>query len=103
MKNKNEKGIIEISGYVVNENVKFTVKDNGLGISQEGLEKIQNTLSQTTDEMEVRDMFALRNIHRRIRLHYGEQYGLRIFSRENEGTVVEIILPFLGKEEDSNA
>lgn len=102
MKNKNEKGIIEITGYVVNENVKFTVKDNGLGISPEGLEKIQDTLSQTTDEIEVRDMFALRNIHRRIRLHYGEQYGLRIFSGENEGTVVEVILPYLEKKDDVN-
>lgn len=102
MKNKNEKGVIDITGYVVNENVKFTVKDNGLGISQEGLEKIQKTLSQTTDEIEVRDMFALRNIHRRIRLHYGEQYGLRIFSSDGEGTVVEVILPFIGKEDDAN-
>lgn len=98
MKNMQKKGIIEITGYVINNNLKFVVRDNGLGISQEGLEKIQHTLSQTSDDIEVKDMFALRNIHRRIRLHYGEQYGLRIFSTAGEGTVVEVILPYVKKE-----
>lgn len=101
MKNMEEKGIIEISGYLVNRNIKFTVRDNGAGISPDNLEKIQNTLSQQADEIEVRDMFALRNIHRRIRLHYGEKYGLRIFSTEGEGTVVEVVLPY-DKGDDGN-
>lgn len=98
MKNKNEKGIIEITGYIVGGNIKFSIRDNGLGISPENLKKIQYTLSQMMEDVEVKDMFALRNIHRRIRLYYGEQYGLRIFSTEGEGTVVEVILPFLKKE-----
>lgn len=102
MKNIEGKGLIEITGYIVNDNIKFTVRDNGFGISQDGLEKIQNSLYQLSDEVESGNTFALRNIHRRIRLHYGEKYGIRIFSTEGEGTVVEVILPFTGKAGGEN-
>ena len=93
MKNDKRKCRIEITGYTVNDCIKFTVSDNGAGIPAMELEKIQKTFSQNNDEQEGKDMFALRNIHRRIKLHYGENYGLRIFSTEGEGTVVEVILP----------
>jgi len=102
MKNKVEKGLIEITGYILNDCVKFTVSDNGFGISQDELDKIQNTLYELSDDVEKGDMFALRNIHRRIRLHYGENYGLRIFSAVGEGTVVEVVLPFTGKAGGEN-
>jgi len=103
MKNKEEKGVIEVAGYIVNDIIKFTVKDNGVGIPQDEFEKIQSTLSQPLDdeEVETSEMFALRNIHKRIRLHYGEQYGLRVFTTEGEGTVVEVVLPYI-KEGDDN-
>ncbi len=98
MKNKEGKGTIEITGYRTHDSMKFTVSDNGRGMPAAELDKIQNSLSEMYDEVEYKDMFALRNIHRRIKLHYGEKYGLRIFSTEGEGTVVEVILPYTGEE-----
>ncbi len=102
MKNKAGRGLIEITGYILNQTVKFTVRDNGFGICPEELDKIQSALSELSDDIESGNMFALRSIHRRIRLHYGENYGLRIFSIEGEGTVAEVILPYLSKEGDGN-
>ena len=102
MKNKQGRGLIEITGYILNHTVKFTVRDNGFGIAPEELDKIQSALSEMSDDVESGNMFALRSIHRRIRLHYGEEYGLRIFSIEGEGTVAEVVLPYLSKEGDKN-
>ena len=39
------------------------------------------------------DVFALKNIQERIRLRYGEPYGITFTSRPGEGTVVEGLLP----------
>lgn len=40
-----------------------------------------------------RGSIGLSNIHRRIRLRYGEGYGLQIFSQPGEGTTVRVTLP----------
>ena len=92
MKNKKGRGVIEIAGYKVKEGVKLVVKDNGIGIPSEKLAKIRENLADTREE-ESDDMFALRNIHRRIQLYYGERYGLHLFSTEGMGAVVEVFLP----------
>ena len=41
---------------------------------------------------------GVRNVHRRIQLNFGEQYGLTIFSEPDEGTCVRIRLPALNDE-----
>ena len=42
---------------------------------------------------------GVRNVHERIRLTFGEDYGLTIFSEPDEGTLVRIRLPALTREE----
>lgn len=93
MKNQEERGVIEITGYRTGDGTKFTVRDNGVGIPARKLEEIWAHLAAAPEEEENGDMFALRNINRRIRLYYGESYGLHIFSTEGSGTVVEVFLP----------
>ena len=41
---------------------------------------------------------GVRNVHRRIQLTFGKQYGLTIFSEPDEGTTVQIRLPALDQE-----
>lgn len=36
---------------------------------------------------------AMKNINRRIKLLFGEEYGIHIYSTQNVGTVVKIVLP----------
>ena len=40
---------------------------------------------------------ALRNINRRLKLNYGSNYGLEIFSIEGKGTSMVLTLPFIIK------
>ena len=41
---------------------------------------------------------GLRNVHRRIQLTFGREYGLTILSEPDDGTVVRIRLPALDEE-----
>lgn len=41
---------------------------------------------------------GLHNLHRRLTLLYGEDYGIRIDSAEGEGTVVTFVLPYRKEE-----
>ena len=62
----------------------FKVCDNGCGMSEETKEMILTTKTSG---------YGVQNVHQRIVLYYGEGYGLRYESKENEGTVVEVKIP----------
>ncbi len=74
------------------------VIDNGEGIEEQRLAEIKESLIQT-DEHSV-EHIGLYNIHQRIRLFYGEDYGLYIDGIEGEGTTVTIELPVNVEVED---
>lgn len=89
---KKNKGEINIVGYKTNGDIKIIVEDDGVGIDEERLLKIREILKNDKVENE-EDMIALRNINRRLKLNYGNQYGLSIFSIYGKGTTVEMLLP----------
>jgi sensor histidine kinase YesM len=69
------------------------VRDNGQGIPQERLAAIKHTLfsNEPASQQGGRPIgIALRNVHRRIQLFYGEEYGLSIHSDPGEGTSVDV-------------
>lgn len=85
------KGLLRINGYLENEDIHIIISDNGLGICQDTVNLI---LSQNTKG------YGLRNVNDRIKLFFGEQYGITMRSRINQGTIVEIIIPKHQKYED---
>ncbi|GKU81987.1 sensor histidine kinase [Niallia sp. NCCP-28] len=78
------KGILTISGKQSDDNLIFTVADNGCGISRETLETILITKTKG---------YGIQNVHHRIQLNYGEKYGLFYKSKWMEGTIVTLIIP----------
>ncbi|WP_241242769.1 sensor histidine kinase [Paenibacillus whitsoniae] len=99
LKNKRGKGMIHIVGRPDDDSQGFTmiVKDNGKGISEERLQQLQAALMDPhfpeKTGNEVSGGFGLHNVHRRLRLYYGESYGVQVESIDGEGTVVTIRLP----------
>ncbi|MBP6655288.1 MAG: sensor histidine kinase [Propionivibrio sp.] len=74
------------------------VKDDGLGMSENVLEEIGRRLVfpealTSRDEKHRPGGIALANVNNRIKLLFGEQYGLRVSSIKGTGTKVEIQLP----------
>ncbi|MED5019026.1 sensor histidine kinase [Paenibacillus chibensis] len=69
----------------------FTITDNGIGISQDRLHKVMNSLADPEEREGER--IGLRNVHVRLKLTYGESYGLSIQSLPGEGTAISFIIP----------
>ncbi len=77
--------------------------DDGIGMDQEALAILTQRLSQTRfdylDNAAPKEGgIALVNVNNRLRLLFGEQYGIHIYSGENIGTDVEITLPLQAAE-----
>lgn len=87
IKNKRGGGKILIQGEKDGKDLILRVTDNGQGMTTERLAEIQNAIR--TGE---RAGFGLSAVAERLRLYYGEDYGMKIESEEGKGTVVEIRL-----------
>ncbi|WP_276358118.1 cache domain-containing sensor histidine kinase [Cohnella caldifontis] len=95
LKRKKEKGLLRISGSRCGDDVRIEIFDNGAGMepSQAGA-----ILMKTASPRE-RKGFGARSVHDRIRMLYGDRYGLEIESAYGSYTKVIIHLPLLRAEE----
>lgn len=91
IKNKRRLGKITITGEVDDNNVYLRVIDNGIGMSEERNDEVMDRIQGKTPNSEVG--FGLYNVNERIRLKFGDGYGIKITSKYEEGTVSEVILP----------
>ena len=71
------------------ERVCFSVEDNGVGIKQDKLEKLRSRLEKFEEG------YGLKNVHNRVRLTYGEEYGVKIESVFGKGTRVLVYIPII--------
>jgi two-component system sensor histidine kinase YesM len=85
------KGIICIRGYQEEKQLVLEIRDNGAGMSPE----MAADMNERLKSMEIAEdsHIGLSNVNQRIRLIFGDQYGLLLFSQIGEGTVVVMRLP----------
>jgi sensor histidine kinase YesM len=83
------------------------VRDNGAGMTQEKLRELNNSLrnrkraasgSGSSSDGKRHNGIALVNVDSRLRLIFGENYGIHIYSMENVGTEVQIRIPLHSQE-----
>ena len=82
--------ILCVTGVLREGNVCITVQDNGKGIEAE---KLSGLFCQTVDVEKNHMRIGLRNVDRRMRMIYGEEYGLHIESQPNAGCTVCVRFP----------
>lgn len=77
------------------------VRDDGIGMPEEQVERLNAQFAgdDTSTNTQQRGGIALRNVNSRIRLMFGENYGLRIYSATGIGTECCITLPLLPQED----
>lgn len=77
--------LLNISVYLEKGEIKMKVEDNGIGMSSEQEQKLLTASSSG---------YGVKNVNDRIKLYYGTDYGLDIFSNPGQGTKVMITLPY---------
>lgn len=93
LEDRKDGGLIKIKVYRNGDKLIISVIDNGTGMKEEDLKEIMNNTQRENDSR-----IGLRNTMERIKLFYGEEYGLVIKSTEGFGTQVDIILPYSPQE-----
>lgn len=95
-------GLITVKIFHTRRTLYVRVQDNGQGIPIEKLhsinEKIENELRVNKNSAyQKSENLALWNINQRIRLFFGQDYGMHLYSTESEGTTVVISLPWINQ------
>ena len=91
LKPKGDNGILTIAGRRSGDSVVFTVTDNGVGMSETDIAELN---SRMRDEVYMENRhIGLVNVNRRIKIIFGESYGIAVSSRLGEGTAVTVTMP----------
>ncbi|TBL78970.1 cache domain-containing sensor histidine kinase [Paenibacillus thalictri] len=89
-------GLIIIKGYRIGDELKIVVTDNGVGMNSDIVSHVLQKPS--TNKPIGLSGIGIRNVDERIKLYFGEKYGIAIQSIANLYTTVEITLPAVREE-----
>lgn len=90
-------GMITVEGFREQQQLTLQVRDNGKGMP---VELIDEVLKKDISNKEKFSSIGLYSINQRIKLHFGEKFGIQIESEENKGTCVKLRLPLVYKKEN---
>ncbi len=98
LETKLDKGFVTIRTRLTDKQLLIEIADDGAGCSQEILEKVNHGFEdwitiRTQKNRSAGTGIALSNVNSRIKMMYGEEYGLHMYSTEGCGAMVEILLP----------
>jgi two-component system sensor histidine kinase YesM len=90
-------GHLYVSAYRRDDSLYIEVEDNGLGMEKETLDQVRAKLDKINDVASLYKMgtdgIGLVNVHGRLRMRYGDGYGLTIDSQAGKGTRVVLRMP----------
>lgn len=92
--NHNQTMHINITVVLDNNDVMISISDNGVGIPEKKLERLNQSLHSDNSEPsnKTRNSVGLVNVHQRLKLFYGEDCGLKIYNRPEGGLTCELRL-----------
>ena len=94
LKYKESKGLLQVKGFMKDGNAVLQVIDNGVGMDEE-------TLSHIYDKHKVNyhsNGVGVYNVQKRLKLYYGENYGITYESEKGVGTTATITIPGIQEE-----
>lgn len=99
IKNKRGRGKITVSAHLLNNDdvsknkIIFSVQDNGIGFTNERLKEVKSELRKKTDAENLKSIYGLYNVNKRLSLYYDKSISLKIISEYGNGTTVSFIVP----------
>jgi two-component system sensor histidine kinase YesM len=95
VKLKRAKGLITVTGRAEGDDIVIVVSDTGAGMTKDRLNELREGIKNRE-----RVGFGLSTVDERLKLFFGEKYGLSIDSTEGEGTDVTVRIP--GSRRETN-
>ena len=84
------RGYVGVSVRETEEDIIFTVSDTGNGMSPDAVEILRERIDRKTIDEQQEQGFGLWNVNQRVKLYYGEAYGITIESVREKGTNVSV-------------
>lgn len=98
LKGLDDSGEIKVVGRLVAGDIVLTVTDNGIGIAPDEIDLL---LTDRPEAHKKGSGVGLVNVHKRIQLFFGKEYGVTITSKLDEGTTVTIKIPAIPYTEEN--
>jgi two-component system sensor histidine kinase YesM len=99
---RNGKAAVMVSAYPEGNDLIIEIADNGSGIDPMILQNLKERLMMITKQpnhrVKASESLGLTNVHSRLVLYYGQEYGVDIHSFPNQGTVISVRIPFIRKD-----
>lgn len=89
-----DEGNIAIKIFDKQDKILIQIIDDGIGILPETLKEIE--AGKNSEKVGI----GIRNVHQRIQIYFGKSFGVEITSEMDEGTIINIWLPKIVREED---
>ncbi len=93
IKNVRGKGLITVHGREEGNDIILDVMDSGIGMKPEELRALQAALADHGSEADNNGNYGLKNIHERLTIFFGPEYGLSFTSEYGRGTTVAVRIP----------
>jgi two-component system sensor histidine kinase YesM len=90
------KGLVTVQGMRCDDEMRFSITDNGAGMEVEKIEEILFGREEDCYANQRIGYYAIRNVKERMTLRYGERGRLEIHSTVGKGTEVVITVPIMG-------
>jgi len=99
LRNKHGEKRIWIRGVLEDNNIVISVIDNGIGMNAE---LINSSLENpNSDVLEKESSIGLNNINTRVKLLFGSNYGIRVYSENGKGSKVSLYIPHIYTDSDA--
>jgi two-component system, sensor histidine kinase YesM len=91
IKPKEQSGNISVRGYLDNKGINLIVFDDGVGMPDDMVKKLNEHMKE--GYLQGDEHIGVRNVNLRIKLIFGEAYGLTVQSEVDNGTSIHILIP----------
>jgi two-component system, sensor histidine kinase YesM len=97
IENKKGKSILTISAKLIEDLIELVVEDTGIGMDEQQLEQLKESLNEEVESSQIdgysRRSIGIKNVNSRIKLYFGEKYGITVDSKLKVGTKVTVTIP----------
>jgi two-component system sensor histidine kinase YesM len=89
LEKEKQTGVITVNVKLNDNSIHFSIEDDGIGMTAEQTAKL---LEIDKNELKTKQGYGIKNVNHRIKLYYGNEYGLSYTSSPHQGTKVDIII-----------